>query len=137
MRSRMEVRKRLGTAPSTRSSPFCGGYTPVSSRTVVVLPLPLGPIRPNMVPRGTVKFRSNTPTLSANACSTCCAAMICCWAGALIGDTFLLKLFRGAAFSLQPGSTAEGKPSTSTVRERSAPATGSSGEKRNSVTNLG
>src|SRR5690349_13350539 len=98
MRSRMLVRKRLGTAPNTRSSPFCGGYTPVSSRTVVVLPLPLGPIRPNIVPRGTVKFRSNTPTLSTNACSTCCAAMTCCWVGVLIGDTFLLKLFRAAAF---------------------------------------
>jgi hypothetical protein len=49
-----------GSRPSTDSAPSDGDCTPVSSRTVVVLPEPLGPMNPKIVPSSTCIDRSST-----------------------------------------------------------------------------
>src|SRR5678815_2249257 len=46
---------------------------PVSKRTVVVFPHPLGPIKPKIVPRGTFMVREFTATSSPNVFVSSCA----------------------------------------------------------------
>ena len=46
-------------SPSIRSSPLSGRSMPVMVRMAVVFPAPLGPIRPNTAPRGTVMLTSS------------------------------------------------------------------------------
>ncbi len=46
--------------PNTLISPELGWISPVSIRSVVVLPAPLGPSRPSTCPASTVKLRSLT-----------------------------------------------------------------------------
>ena len=62
-RARRRVNLR-GSWPSTRSSPLVGRSVPVSMRTSVVLPEPLGPITPRIVPRGTSSVTSSTAATS-------------------------------------------------------------------------
>src|SRR5687767_4316334 len=51
---------RTTSWPSTAARPDVGRTSVLRIRNVVVLPAPLGPSRPNTVPRGTVKLRSST-----------------------------------------------------------------------------
>src|SRR4051794_12106044 len=64
MRSRVGRRNRLGSSPRTCTSPPDGSSAPVIMRIVVVLPAPDGPTIPRIVPAGTVRSTSNTPTPS-------------------------------------------------------------------------
>src|SRR6185437_9077339 len=53
--------------PAMRTSPAVGGMIPASTRSVVVLPAPLGPTSPSTSPCCTLKLRSRTAATSPNA----------------------------------------------------------------------
>src|SRR5688572_28796090 len=55
---------RATSSPSTVPAPSLGASTPHSMRMSVDLPLPFGPSRPKIVPRGT---RSETPSTAVRA----------------------------------------------------------------------
>ncbi len=65
----------VGSRPSTRAWPAVGLSTPLSSRTVVVLPAPLCPSTPKMAPGGTSSDRSSTARTSPKRRPSACARM--------------------------------------------------------------
>ncbi len=59
--------------PNTETVPLVGVSRPVINRTVVVLPHPLGPIRPRIRPRSTVRSSGRITSRSPNVLVTCSA----------------------------------------------------------------
>ena len=54
------------TSPFNATAPFVGAYTPVITLKAVVLPAPLGPMRPMISPLFTSRLRSSTATTPPN-----------------------------------------------------------------------
>src|SRR3990172_4597507 len=67
MRSFSASGARLTEWPATRASPSVGGRIPASIRSVVVLPAPSGPTRPNRSPRGIAKLSRSTAVTGPKA----------------------------------------------------------------------
>src|SRR5437879_6185282 len=63
------------STPSTWISPAVGSSRPSSMEMVVVLPAPLPPSSPSTAPRGTVKVRSSTATISPYTLRKCRTSM--------------------------------------------------------------
>jgi hypothetical protein len=51
-----------GSSPQLRTSPWFGASSPSTTRRVVVLPAPSGPISPNISPRSTEKLTRSAAT---------------------------------------------------------------------------
>ena len=66
MRWRCVDDKRVDGVPHTVAVPSVGSSRPTSSRTVVVLPQPLGPISPTMLPCAMFSWRPLTTRSSPN-----------------------------------------------------------------------
>ena len=64
IRSRVRSRNAVGSSPSTRADPLVGRRLPVSRRSAVVLPAPLGPITPTSDPGSTARLTSSRATTS-------------------------------------------------------------------------
>src|SRR5205823_8572366 len=64
MRARTAAGSRITSTPSTPARPASGRTVVVSTRTVVVLPAPLGPSSPSTVPAGTAKSIPSSATTS-------------------------------------------------------------------------
>ncbi len=66
IRARVPAGSRVGSLPSTSTSPSLGRRAPVRSRMAVVLPAPLGPMTPTMEPRGISRVTSVRASTSSN-----------------------------------------------------------------------
>ena len=62
MRARWAGAASIGRTPSTSMSPAVGSRIPRRMRISVVLPQPLGPTRPTIEPRGTVRSIPSSTT---------------------------------------------------------------------------
>ena len=66
IRCRWDADSRVDLVPHTVAVPLVGSSSPMSSRTVVVLPHPLGPISPTMLPSAMSTVTSRTTSPSPN-----------------------------------------------------------------------
>ncbi|KKO81495.1 hypothetical protein WU86_09235 [Corynebacterium xerosis] len=70
MRARAAGPSVAGSAPSTSTLPESGANNPASTSSRVVLPLPLGPIRPVITPGATSTSACSMATFPSNSLRT-------------------------------------------------------------------
>src|SRR5919106_2796501 len=100
MRARSRSENDDGATPNTLTSPLVGDWTPVSRRTVVVLPEPDGPMNPKMVPGGIASVRSSTATWSPKRFVSFSVSTIAPLPGDVAGASFVVVSLMRRSLSL-------------------------------------
>ncbi len=75
MRSCSARTSRTGSRPSTAIEPLSGARRPSTHSMVVVLPAPLGPMRPKISPRATSKLTPSTASVRPYDLRRACTRM--------------------------------------------------------------
>src|SRR5215213_9892302 len=104
-RARRSGERRAGSWPSTETLPLVRVRYPSRISTVVVLPAPLGPRRPNTSPRRTVKEIPRTAATSPYSLRRSSTSIAASWGIAPIMATFRLPTMRCACIDIGSNTT--------------------------------